>query len=183
MAESYLRSVTSLKHRRDYEDRLPYSQWFYAVGRLAFTEFCWMRSSWVIRASGYQSPIRNSPGFYPSILRHSGIWGAADEAVLNSVSKKKKMSRKYLYSVSVIQILYFIFSFLCFFFRVRHLLYTLRRDEIRYEQVLLFMQKCSEFTTAASYTIRTDSLTWNTAREEYQLLLLSYDIGPARHPA
>jgi hypothetical protein len=93
------------------------------------------------------------------------------------------MSRKYLYSVSVIQIIYFIFSFLCFFFRVHHLLYTLRRDEIRYEQVLLFMQKSCEFTTAASYTIRTDSLTWNTAREEYQLLVLSYDIGPARHPA
>ncbi len=94
------------------------------------------------------------------------------------------MSQKYLYSVSVIQILYFIFSFLCFFFRVHHLLrvYTLRRDEIRYEQVLLFMQNSSEFTTAASYTIRTDSLTWNTAREEYQLLLLSYDMGSARHP-
>ncbi len=138
-----------MKHRRDHEDRLPDSQWFYAVGRLAFTDFCWMRSSWlswVIRASG---PIRNSPGFYPSILRHSGIWGAADEAVLNSVSKNKKMYRKYLYSVSVIQILYFIFSFLCFFFRVHHLLYTLRRDEIRYEQVLLFMQNSSEFTTAA----------------------------------
>ncbi len=125
------------------------------------------RSSWVIRASGFQSPIRNSPGFYPSILRHSGIWGAADEAVLNSVSTKKKRSRKYLYSVSAIQILYFIFSFLCFFFRVHDLLYTLRRDEIRYEQVLLFMQKSSEFTTAASYTIRTDSLTWLHHYMEY----------------
>ncbi len=150
MAESYLRSVTSLKHRRDYEDRLPHSQWFYAVGRLAFTEFCWMRSSWVIRASGNQSPIRNSPGFYPSILRHSGIWGAADESVLNNVSKKKEKNvTKYLYSVSVIQILYFIFSFLCFFFRVHHLLHTLRRDEIRYKQVLFFMQKSSEFTSVA----------------------------------
>jgi hypothetical protein len=27
---------------------------------------------------------RNSPGFDPNILRHSGIWGAADEAVLNT---------------------------------------------------------------------------------------------------
>ncbi len=27
--------------------------------------------------------ISKSPGFDPSILRHSGIWGAADEAVLN----------------------------------------------------------------------------------------------------
>jgi hypothetical protein len=29
-------------------------------------------------------------GFDPSILRHSGIWGAADEAVLNKVHKKPK---------------------------------------------------------------------------------------------
>ncbi len=33
---------------------------------------------------------RNSPGFDPSILRHSGIWRAADEAVWNNVHKKKK---------------------------------------------------------------------------------------------
>ncbi len=33
---------------------------------------------------------RNSSGFDHSILRHSGIWGAADEAVLNNVHKKKK---------------------------------------------------------------------------------------------
>jgi hypothetical protein len=32
---------------------------------------------------------RNSPGFDPSILQHSGIWGAADEAVLNIVHRKK----------------------------------------------------------------------------------------------
>ncbi len=31
----------------------------------------------------------NGPGFDPSIRRHSGIWGAADEAVLNIVRKKK----------------------------------------------------------------------------------------------
>ncbi len=29
-------------------------------------------------------------GSIPSILRHSEIWGAADEAVLNNVHKKKK---------------------------------------------------------------------------------------------
>jgi hypothetical protein len=34
---------------------------------------------------------RNCPGFDPSILRHSGIWGAADETVLNIVHKKKKV--------------------------------------------------------------------------------------------
>ncbi len=109
MSESYLRLVTSLKHRRDYEYRLPFSQWFYAVWRrLAFTDFCWMRSSWVIRASG---PIRNSPGFYPSILRHSRIWGAADEAVLNNVSKKKKCNENIsiLFQCYKLYISYFLF--------------------------------------------------------------------------
>ncbi len=57
----------------------------------------WMRSSrmWklrsclVVRASDCNSRnSRNSPGFYPSILRQSRIWGAADEALLNKVHKK-----------------------------------------------------------------------------------------------
>ncbi len=33
------------------------------------------------------------PGLDPSILRHSGIWGAADEAVLNNVLKKDKSQK------------------------------------------------------------------------------------------
>jgi hypothetical protein len=37
-----------------------------------------------------------SYGFDPSILWHSGIWGAADEAVLNIVHKQKK-SQKILF--------------------------------------------------------------------------------------
>jgi hypothetical protein len=45
----------------------------------------WMRSSLVVRASDCQCGSRNSPGFHPSILRHSGT---ADEIVLNSVQKK-----------------------------------------------------------------------------------------------
>ncbi len=36
----------------------------------------WMRSSQLIRAADYQC---HSPGFDPSILWHSGIWGAEDE--------------------------------------------------------------------------------------------------------
>ncbi len=36
----------------------------------------------------------NAVGFDPSILRHSGIWGAADDAVLNIVDKKKKNPKK-----------------------------------------------------------------------------------------
>ncbi len=47
-----------------------------------------MRSSRVVRASDSQCRSRNCPGFDPSILRHSGIWGAADEAVLNFLHKK-----------------------------------------------------------------------------------------------
>ncbi len=32
---------------------------------------------------------QSSSGFDPNILRYSGIWGAADEAVLNNVHKRK----------------------------------------------------------------------------------------------
>ncbi len=48
-----------------------------------------MRSNRLVRASDCQWRSRNSPGFDPSILRHSGIWGAADEAVLNTVHREK----------------------------------------------------------------------------------------------
>ncbi len=54
----------------------------------------WMRSSRVVRAFNSQCRSRNCPGFDPSILRHSGILGAADEAVLNTVQKKKKSQKK-----------------------------------------------------------------------------------------
>ncbi len=37
-----------------------------------------------------QCRSRNCPGFDPSILRHSGIWGAADETVLNTVHKNPR---------------------------------------------------------------------------------------------
>ncbi len=49
-----------------------------------------IRSSWVVRAFDSQCRSRNCPGFYTSILRHSRIWGVADEAVLNIVHKKIK---------------------------------------------------------------------------------------------
>ncbi len=48
-----------------------------------------MRSSRVVRTSDNQCRSRNCTGFDPSILRHSGIWGAADEAVLNIAHKNK----------------------------------------------------------------------------------------------
>jgi hypothetical protein len=49
-----------------------------------------MRSSLVVRASGCQCTSCNGLGFDASIRRHSGIWGVADEAVLNTVRKKIK---------------------------------------------------------------------------------------------
>ncbi len=57
----------------------------------------WMRSSLVFRASDCQCTSCNGPGFDPSIRRHSGIWGAADKAVLNIVRKKKKKSPQKIY--------------------------------------------------------------------------------------
>jgi hypothetical protein len=49
-----------------------------------------MRSSLVVRASDCQCRSSNCPGFDPSILRHSEILGKADEAVLNTVHKRKE---------------------------------------------------------------------------------------------
>ncbi len=46
-----------------------------------------MKSSLVVRASDCQCTSCNGPGFDPSIHWHRGIWGAADEAVLNIVRK------------------------------------------------------------------------------------------------
>ncbi len=44
-----------------------------------------MRYSREAKASDSQCRSRNCPAFDPSILRHSGILGAAEEAVLNTV--------------------------------------------------------------------------------------------------
>jgi len=48
-----------------------------------------MRSIRVVTASDCLCQSRNSPGFDPSILRHSRIRAAADEALLNKVHKIK----------------------------------------------------------------------------------------------
>ncbi len=53
-----------------------------------------MRSRRVVRASDSHCHTRNCPGFDPSILRHSGIWRAADETVLNRVSYLKRKNPK-----------------------------------------------------------------------------------------
>ncbi len=60
-----------------------------------------MRSSLVVRASDCQCTSCNCPGFDPSIRRHSGIWEAADEAVLNTVQYGIELSLfKYLQFIS-----------------------------------------------------------------------------------
>ncbi len=46
-----------------------------------------IKSCRVVRASDRQCQSRNNPRFNPSILRRSGVWGAADEAVLDKVHK------------------------------------------------------------------------------------------------
>jgi hypothetical protein len=46
----------------------------------------------VVRASDSQCATYNYLGFDPSILRHSGIWGAADEAVLQKLQKNPKLT-------------------------------------------------------------------------------------------
>ncbi len=53
------------------------------------------------RASDCQWQSRNSPGFDPSILWQSGIWGAADEAVLNKVCTWKKSNKIILFIVQI----------------------------------------------------------------------------------
>ncbi len=50
-----------------------------------------------LRASDSQCRNRNCPGFDPSILRHSGSKGAANEAVLNILHKKKQSKKIPLY--------------------------------------------------------------------------------------
>jgi hypothetical protein len=42
---------------------------------------------------------RNSPGFDHSILQHSGIWRAADEAVLNTLPTWEKIQKILLLNV------------------------------------------------------------------------------------
>ncbi len=58
----------------------------------------WMRFSRVVRASDCQRQSRNSPGLDPSILRHSGIRGAADDAVLKKIHLKNSKSPLFVYS-------------------------------------------------------------------------------------
>jgi hypothetical protein len=53
-----------------------------------------MRPSRVVNASGGQRQSCISRDFDRSLIRPSGILGAADEAVLNNVHKKEKKPKK-----------------------------------------------------------------------------------------
>ncbi len=61
-----------------------------------------------LRASGCQCQSRHSPGFDPSVPRLSGIWWAADKAVLNNEHRKKKSFKNppSLYLIKYILFLY-----------------------------------------------------------------------------
>ena len=75
----------------------------------------WMRCSRVARASDSQCLSNKCPGFDPSILRHSGIRGAADEAVLNTVhtrQNKKKTFKKW-FPPPWLKVIFSIFSLFC----------------------------------------------------------------------
>ncbi len=69
---------------RDYPRPLLGSVFFINIflGRFFIFNLRRMRSSLVVRASDCQCTSCNGPGFDPSIRRHNGIWGAADETVL-----------------------------------------------------------------------------------------------------
>jgi hypothetical protein len=71
-----------------------------------------MKSSRVVRAFDCQCKSRNSPGLDPSILQHSGRWGAADETVLNSIPVYHCFLKK-------VFIIFFIF-FATFFHKAFH---------------------------------------------------------------
>ncbi len=63
----------------------------------SFSTFLCFAASWTgvdrnIRSICAEQPTEEKSKFDPSILRHSGFWGAADEAVLNTVHRKKKKS-------------------------------------------------------------------------------------------
>ncbi len=60
------------------------------ISQIKQHQFSTTNTSLVVRASDCQSTSCNGPGFDPSMRRHSGIWGAADEAVLNIVRTKRK---------------------------------------------------------------------------------------------
>ncbi len=61
-----------------------------------------MRFSRMVSASARQCQSHNSPLFDPSILRHTRVWGTADETVFNTVTYiKEKIHFNLLYIVNV----------------------------------------------------------------------------------
>ncbi len=73
-----------------------------------------MRSSQVLRASGCQCQSRNSPEFDPSIIRDNGIWGAAEESVLNKIHKNKNSPSENIFALFML--FFLVYPFLPYFF-------------------------------------------------------------------
>ncbi len=82
-----------------------------------------MRFSRVVIVSDCQCRSGNSPGFNPSIPRHSGIWGAVDESVLNIVHRRKKILKIPLFFFNFTskksKISYFFFKKVVFVYTVK----------------------------------------------------------------
>ncbi len=51
--------------------------------------FGWALAQWLEWLTANSTTIHNRSGLDPSIIRHRGIWGAADKSVFNKVHEKK----------------------------------------------------------------------------------------------
>jgi hypothetical protein len=63
----------------------------------------WDPAEWLEHLTA-NAEVDKSPGFDPSILWHSGIWGAADEAVLKQYIEKRNFFVKW--SKEVFQVIF-----------------------------------------------------------------------------
>jgi hypothetical protein len=54
--------------------------------------YSWDLAEWLQRLIA-NAEVVTVLGFDPSILRHSGIWGTADDAVLNTVHRRKNIQK------------------------------------------------------------------------------------------
>jgi hypothetical protein len=69
------------------------------VGDEIFPTWWWDLAEWL--EHGCQCQSCHSLGFDPSILRHSGIWWAADDAVLNNVQRKRKIQKNSPFNIYI----------------------------------------------------------------------------------
>ncbi len=100
----FLYSSTYWSHMKNYQTLAPTC---IQLSQACVSIWLWMdkmRCSRVVRASDCQCRSRNSPRLDLSILRHSGIWGAADEAVWIQYIKKMKNKCNFLLFWSIIEL-------------------------------------------------------------------------------